>query len=155
MTEHKSITHISAEGLEKLKEELTYRVKTVRGEIAAKISDAKELGDLSENFEYHDAKEQQAQNEMRIVTLQHMISTASIVESKIGGTINLGSQFTVRAGGVERSFEMVGENEANPMAGKISDASPLGKAFIGKSVGDHVDVTVPSGVVTYEILRIA
>lgn len=155
MTEHKNITHVSAEGLEQLKEELVHRVKKLRGEIAAKISDAKELGDISENFEYHDAKEQQAQNEMRIVTLQHMIATASIVENKIGGSINLGSKFTVKAGGTERSFEMVGENEANPMAGKISNVSPLGKAFIGKSVGDKVEVTVPSGVVAYDILSIA
>lgn len=154
MTEHKSVTHISAEGLEKLKEELVHRIKTLRAEIASKISDAKELGDLSENFEYHDAKEQQAQNEMRIVNLQHMISTAQIVESKSGGSIGLGSKFKVKAGGMERAFEMVGENEADPMSGKISDASPLGKAFNGKGIGDKVDVTVPSGIVTYEILSI-
>lgn len=152
--DHKGVTYLSAEGLQQLKEELEYRVKTLRGTISQKISDAKELGDLSENFEYHDAKEQQGQNEMRIVTLQHMISTAQIVESKVGGTIALGSKFTVKTGSMEKSFELVGENEANPMAGKISNVSPLGAAFIGKGVGDKAEVTVPSGKMTYEITKI-
>lgn len=149
-----NVTYLSAEGLQQLKDELEYRIRTVRGEIAQKISDAKELGDLSENFEYHDAKEQQGQNEMRVVDLQHMISTAVIVESKVGGSIGLGSSFTVKVSGMEKRFEVVGENEANPMVGKISNVSPLGAAFIGKGVGDKVDVTVPSGVMTYEILAI-
>lgn len=149
-----NVTYISADGLEKLKEELVHRVRVLRGEISQKISDAKELGDISENFEYHDAKEQQGQNEMRIVDLQHMISTAVVVENKVGGTIGLGSTFTVNIGGAERVFVLVGENEANPLQGKISNVSPLGAAFIGKSIGDKVDVTVPSGVVTYEVMRI-
>lgn len=153
--DHKSVTHISAEGLEQLKEELQHRIKVLRPLIAQKIGDAKELGDISENFEYHDAKEQQGQNEMRIVTLMHMISTAQIVESKVGGAIGLGSKFTVKAGGTERQFELVGENEANPMQGKISNVSPLGAAFVGKGVGDKVDVTVPSGTITYEVIAIA
>lgn len=155
MVEHKGVTHLSAEGLQQLKDELIYRSKTLRQQISQKISDAKELGDLSENFEYHDAKEQQGQNEMRIATLQHMIATAQIVEAKVGGSINLGSRFTVKVGTLERNFELVGESEANPMEGKISNVSPLGAAFIGKHVGDTVDVTVPSGTVTYEVIKIA
>ncbi|MBI1908028.1 transcription elongation factor GreA [Candidatus Uhrbacteria bacterium] len=153
--DHKSVTHISAEGLQMLKDELAHRMKVLRPLIAQKIGDAKELGDISENFEYHDAKEQQGQNEMRIVTLQHMIATAQIVESKAGGTIGLGSKFTVKTGATERNFELVGENEANPMEGKISNVSPLGAAFVGKGVGDKVEVTVPSGTMTYEVVAIA
>lgn len=153
--DHKSITHISAEGLEGLKQELQHRIKVLRPQIAQKIGDAKELGDISENFEYHDAKEQQGQNEMRIVTIMHMISTAQIVENKVGGSIALGSKFTVKAGTAERQFELVGENEANPMQGKISNVSPLGSAFVGKGVGDKVDINVPSGTITYEVTAIA
>lgn len=147
-------TYVSAEGLEQLKEELLFRTKTHRQQIAQMISDAKELGDISENFEYHDAKEQQGFNEVRISQIQHMLSTAVIVDAKVGGTVGLGTKFTVKAGNVEKSFEVVGENESDPMAGKISHVSPLGKAFMGKSVGDKADVTVPSGVMTYEILKI-
>lgn len=149
-----NVTYISADGLEKLKEELQYRIKVLRPEISMKIGDAKELGDISENFEYHDAKEQQAQNEVRIINIQHMLSNAVIVETKVGGSINLGSTFTVKVGATERKFEVVGENEADPMSGKISNVSPLGAAFIGKGVGDTVKVEVPSGTVVYEILRI-
>lgn len=149
-----NVTYISAEALAELKVELEHRMKVQRHKIAQMISDAKELGDISENFEYHDAKEQQGMNEVRISQIQHMLSTAVVVDAKIGGTVGLGSKFTVKSGNMERSFEVVGENEANPLAGKISNVSPLGKAFIGKSVGDKADVTVPSGVMTYEILKI-
>lgn len=149
-----NVTYISAEGLQQLKDELEFRMKTHRQKIAQMISDAKELGDLSENFEYHDAKEQQGMNEVRIAQIQHMLSNAVIVDAKVGGTVGLGTRFTVKAGTLEKTFEVVGENEADPLAGKISNVSPLGKAFLGKSVGDKADVTVPSGVMTYEILKI-
>lgn len=149
-----NVTYISAKALEQLKEELEHRMKVQRHKIAQMISDAKELGDISENFEYHDAKEQQGFNEVRISQIQHMLSTAVVVDAKVGGTVGLGSKFTVKSGSTEKTFEVVGENEANPLAGKISNVSPLGKAFIGKSVGDKADVVVPSGVMTYEIMKI-
>lgn len=150
-----NVTYLTADGLLQLKDELANRMTILRPQITSKISDAKELGDISENFEYQDAKEQQAQNEMRIVTIQHMISTAVIVESKVGGSINLGSKFTVKAGASERQFELVGENEADPLQGRVSNVSPLGAAFVGKGVGDKVDVKVPSGTITYEVIAIA
>lgn len=149
-----NVTYISAEALADLKVELEHRMKVQRHKIAQMISDAKELGDISENFEYHDAKEQQGFNEVRISQIQHMLSTAVVVDAKVGGTVGLGSKFTVKSGGTEKSLEVVGENEANPLAGKISNVSPLGKAFIGKSVGDKADIVVPSGVMTYEIMKI-
>lgn len=151
---HEIVTYITREGLQQLKDELQHRIKVIRPQITIKIGDAKELGDISENFEYHDAKDQQGLNEMRIVDIQHMLASAVIVESKAGGTINLGSTFSVKTGGVEKRYEMVGENEANPMQGKISNVSPLGAAFIGKSVGDKVDVNVPSGIMEYEVTAI-
>ena len=121
--------------------------------IAARIT-AKELGDLSENFEYHVAKEDQAQNEERIIGLEDMIRNAKIVEKKSGGTIGLGSTFTVETAGIEKMFQMVGATEADPLSGKISNDSPIGVAFIGKGPGDKVEVTVPSGAVEYKILSV-
>src|SRR3989338_4584006 len=113
-------TYLSKEGLDALSAELQQRKVTTRYEIADRIASAKELGDLSENFEYHEAKEQQAQNEMRIMDLERMIKDAVMVEQQSGGnTISLGTTFTVSANGKERTFEIVGSNEADPMTGKI------------------------------------
>lgn len=148
------ITYISEEGLQNLKDELENRRKVIRVDIAARITAAKELGDLSENFEYHVAKEDQAQNEERIIGIEDMIRNAKIVEKKIGGTIGLGSTFTVKTGGIEKTFQMVGATEADPLSGKISNDSPIGVAFIGKEPGDKVEVTVPSGTVEYKILSV-
>ncbi len=150
-----NVCYISASGLVDMKAELIDRIKNIRPIIAGKIGDAKELGDISENFEYHDAKEQQAQNEMRIVDLTHMISTAVIVDNKVGGMVGLGSKFTVKAGAVEKTYQLVGESEANPMEAKISNVSPLGAAFMNKALGEKVSVTTPGGEVTYEIIAIA
>jgi transcription elongation factor GreA len=140
--------------LDQLKKELGERKIKTRKEIAARIEAAKELGDLSENFEYHEAKEQQGQNESRIIELEHMVRNAVIVSKKIGGTINLGSTFTVLYEGREKTFQLVGATEANPLEGKISNESPIGKAFIGKGEGEEVKVDVPSGVVEYKVVKI-
>jgi len=148
-------TYISATGLEKLKEEMETRRKITRKEIAERISDAKELGDLSENFEYHDAKEQQALNEGRILQLEAMIVDAAIVEQQSGGdVIELGSTFVVDLDGNQKKFELVGFAEADPISGKISNDSPLGKNFIGCKTGEVVKVTVPSGTKQYKIVEI-
>jgi transcription elongation factor GreA len=148
-------TYLSQEKLDEMKGELESRTKVTRKEIAERIAAAKELGDLSENFEYHEAKEQQAQNESRIVQLQDMIRDAVLVEEQTGGDrVGLGTRFIVRQGATEKTFEIVGANEANPMEGKISNESPIGHAFMGKRVGDQVSVEVPSGVVVYDIVRI-
>jgi len=149
-----SNTYISESGLADMKKELEYRIKELRPEIAQRISDAKEMGDLSENFAYHEARDQQGINETRIVNLQEYISTAVVVEEKKGGSIGLGSTFRVKTGGREITYEIVGENEASPMDAKISNVSPLGSAFLGKAVGDKVEAKVPSGVTVYEILEI-
>jgi len=147
-------TYLSAAALEDLKKELQNRIKVLRPEIAQKIGDAKEMGDLSENFAYHEAREQQAMNETRIIDIQDMLVNAVVVDEKKGGTIGVGSRFTAKSGSLEKVFEIVGESEANPMEGKISNVSPIGNAFLGHSVGDIVAVTVPSGKMEYEILSI-
>jgi len=148
-------TYVSADGLEKMKMELEDRRNKVRKEIAERIFAAKELGDLSENFEYHEAKETQALNESRIMDLESMIKDSMIVEQKSGGTtITLGNSFVAEVGGKKRDFEIVGSNEADPMAGKISNESPLGQAFLGHGVGDLVEIAVPSGAIVYKIVEI-
>lgn len=149
-------TYISAAGLQKLKEELETRKSTTRRDIAEKIGAAKELGDLSENFEYQEAKEEQGANEVRIAELEAMIKDAHIVEEQSGGdTITLGTTFEAEVGGTRKTFEIVGSNEANPISGKISNESPIGQAFIGRKVGEDVSVAVPSGTMVYKIVRIA
>jgi transcription elongation factor GreA len=148
-------TYISADGLQKLKDELQHRLKVVRPEISSRIADAREMGDLSENFAYHDARDQQGVNESRINELEAMLRTAVVVQGEDGASaIRLGSTFTVQTPMGERQFTLVGESEAEPMAGKISNASPLGAAFLGRAKGDVVEVTVPSGAVQYTVLAI-
>lgn len=146
--------YLSAVALEDLKKELQKRIKILRPEIAQKIGDAKEMGDLSENFAYHEAREQQAMNETRIININDMLVNAVVVDEKKGGSIGVGSKFKVKTDKFERVFEIVGESEANPMEGKISNASPIGNAFLGHAVGDKVEVSVPSGKIDYEILSI-
>jgi transcription elongation factor GreA len=148
-------TYLSATALAELKQELEQRIKVLRPDIAQKISDAKEMGDLSENFAYHEARDQQAANETRIIEIQDMLVNAVVIEEKKGGSIiGLGNKFQAKTGNDTRSFEIVGENEANPMEGKISNVSPLGSAFLGRSVGDVVQIEVPSGKIEYKILSI-
>lgn len=150
-----SVVYISATALEDIKKEIENRIKVQRPEIAAKIADAKEMGDLSENFAYHEARDQQGQNETRIIQIQQMLANAVVVEERAGGRIGLGSRFTVEIGGQEKQFEIVGPTDASPMEGKISNVSPLGSAFLGKSEGDSVAASVPSGTITYVVKKIS
>jgi transcription elongation factor GreA len=146
--------YLSSAALADLKTELQHRIKVLRPEIAQKISDAKEMGDLSENFAYHEAREQQAMNETRIINIQDILLNAVVIDEKKGGSIGIGSRFTAKTGSVTKDFEIVGENEANPMEGKISNVSPIGSAFLGHKIGDVVQITVPSGKIEYEIISI-
>jgi len=148
-------TYISAPGLEGLKEELIRRTKETRKQIAEKISAATELGDLSENFEYHEAKEQQGLNESRVAQLEAMISDCIIVKDSVGGdTIDFGTTFDVEINKIKKTFSMVGSSEADPIAGKISNESPIGLAFMGHKVNDVIELTIPSGTIIYKILSI-
>jgi len=148
-------TYVSAQGLQSLKDELEKRSRESRREIAEKINAAKELGDLSENFEYHEAKEQQGLNEARILQLEEMIRDAVIVEESLGNdVIDMGASFVVSAGAVKKEYSLVGSSEADPIVGKISNESPLGKAFLGRKAGDSVEIQTPSGAIVYKIERI-
>jgi transcription elongation factor GreA len=148
-------TYMSQEALDQMKAELEKRTKLTRKEISEQIGIAKDFGDLSENFEYHDAKEQQGLNEARIRELEVKIQDVVLVTSSTGGNeILLGVTFIVEVLEKKKTFSIVGSTEANPMDGMISNESPIGQAFLGKKVGDTVEVTVPSGVMTYLIISI-
>ena len=146
---------ISKEGYEKLKEEYELLTKTKRREIADRIQKAKDMGDLSENAEYSEAKDAQAMNEGRILELDSLLKNLTIVEGRANNEVFLGSVVTVQTEGKEKIFEIVSFNEVDPAAGKISNESPIGQAFIGKSKGDIVEVETPRGVINYKIIKIS
>ena len=149
------VRFITKEGLEKLRAELDGRKTRLRQEIAQAIKEAKEQGDLSENAEYAEAKSQQNENESRIGELEMIIKNSQVVErddSQKGAQMS--SIVKVKFNGSEMEFTIVGSNEADPANFKISNESPLGKAFMGHNAGDTVDVTTPKGVITYKIVDV-
>ncbi len=145
---------ITKEGYKKLKDELDFLSTTKRKEIAERIERAKELGDLSENAEYSEAKDAQALNEGRILELGAILKNVTIVDSISGkGKIDMGSKVKVLISGKEKDYEIVSFNEADPINGRISNESPLGMSFIGKKKGDEFEVETPKGLLKYKILN--
>lgn len=149
--------YVTKEGLEKLKTDLEYLKTTKRKEIANRIASAKELGDLSENAEYSEAKEEQSLVESKILELEEtMRHVIVIAKAKGSTTVVIGSHIVVQsAAGQDQTFDIVGSNEAEPAAGKISNESPLGKAFLGHKLNDIISVTVPKGTSEYTIKKIS
>ncbi len=146
--------YLSEEGLEKLKKELE-ELKTVkRKEIAARLEHAKTLGDLSENAEYQETKEEQALVESKIVELEDMVRDAVIIKGHRTDQVTIGSTVRVHSDRGEEVFTIVGSEEAKPAEGKISNESPLGKAFLGKKAGETVEVKTPAGVMGYRVVEI-
>lgn len=142
-------------GYEKAKEELALLRDVKRIEISEKIKAAKEMGDLSENAEYHSAKEEQAFIESRIKELDHLIKFASITDGPVdANTVEVGNTVVVKGKSGERSYTIVGFNEAEPAVGKISNESPLGRAIVGKRVGDVVTFESPVGINEIKIVSI-
>lgn len=147
---------ISQEGYDKMEKELEELLKIKRPEIARRIESAKELGDLSENAEYHDAKEAQAFNDGRIAELSSLLKNLEVVENGSSKeTVGMGSSVVAKIKSNEKKYTIVSFNEADPLSGRISNESPLGRAFLGKRKGDKVSVSTPGGEVEYEILDIA
>ncbi len=148
---------MSAKRLEELKNELFY-LQTVREkEVAEQIKEARSFGDLSENSEYDEAKTEQGKLYSKIAEYQDLIEHAEITEdSEDLGKVGIGSLVTVRdmSSGDEFSYRIVGSQEANPMAGRISDDSPFGRGLFGHGEGEVVDVEAPAGVLKYQILSI-
>ncbi|HET6388198.1 transcription elongation factor GreA [Hyphomicrobium sp.] len=149
---------ITLEGFKNLEAEL-HRLKAVeRPRIIAAISEARAHGDLSENAEYHAAKEQQGLNEARVAEIEDKINRAEIIDtSKLSGeTIKFGATVTLQDedSGEEVTYTIVGDTEADLRARKISISSPIARALIGKSKGESVDVTTPKGTRTLEVLKV-
>jgi len=146
---------ISKEGYEKLKKELELLTTTRRREIAERIQRAKDMGDLSENAEYSEAKDAQAFNEGRVAEVSALLKNLTVVD--IGGSkdrVGLGLDVVVEVNGEEKVYSIVSFNEADPLAGKISNESPLGRSLLDKRKGDQVRVVTPKGENTYKVKEI-
>lgn len=150
-------SYISKEGLEKLKIELEELVSTKRPLVIGRISLARDQGDLSENAEYHDAREEQGFLEGRIKEIEYLIKNAIVIKgNKNYDVVEIGA--TVEAtcdNGMKVKYTIVGHSEADPASGKISNESPLGQAFIGKSVGHEFELNIPAGKIKCKIDSIA
>ena len=149
---------LSAERLEALKEELNY-LKTVRErEVADQIKEARSFGDLSENSEHDEAKNEQGKLYSRIAEVENILANCVVIEEheQDPNTVRLGSRIKVLDLEFEEesSYEVVGSQEADPMGGRISEDSPFGKALLGKKVGEEVIVEAPAGIIKYKVLEI-
>lgn len=148
--------YLSAEGLEKFKVELDELTNVKRPEVAQRIHIAKEYGDVSENAEYEDAKNEQAFVEGRILALTSIIKNAVIIDEHHSRTIvQIGSTVTLQGEGGKERYTIVGAAEAAPDEGRISNESPVGRALLGKKKGEEVTVSVPAGDSTYTIVSIS
>ncbi|OGI28761.1 MAG: transcription elongation factor GreA [Candidatus Moranbacteria bacterium RIFOXYA12_FULL_44_15] len=146
---------VTEEGLRKIKEELEHRKTAVRQSIANAIKEAKEQGDLSENAEYSEAKRQQAENEARVAELEFLLKESTVVKrDESSQVVQMGSRVKVKFNGSEMEFQIVGSNEADPAEMKISNESPMGKAFMSRQKDDQVEVSTPGGKVKYAILDV-
>ena len=154
MADNKDL-YITKEGLKKLKDELAELNDVKRPEVAQRIQDAREMGDISENAAYDEAKREQAFVEGRIAELEDIIKSSKVAEANADGTVMVGSKVHVKIDGEEEEFHIVGAPEANPLERKISHESPLGASLIGKKVGDKIEVEAPIGTLTYTIKKIA
>ncbi|WP_251197544.1 transcription elongation factor GreA [Anaerotardibacter muris] len=137
---------LTQEGKAKLEEELHYLETEKRAEIGERIRVAREFGDISENSEYDDAKNEQAMMEGRIAEITRILGEATVVDTpKRSSKVNIGSKVTVDMSGTERVFTIVGAAESNSAEGKISNESPVGAALLGSKKGDKIDIQGPTG----------
>jgi len=150
---------MTAEGYARLDEELRYLKNTARPDVIKAIAEAREHGDLSENAEYHAARERQSFIEGRVAELEDKISRAQIIDpTKLSGdSVKFGATVTVvdEDTDEETTYQIVGETEADVKQGRIAITSPIARALVGKSVGDSVEVATPKGAKAYEILKVA
>ncbi|WP_317368050.1 transcription elongation factor GreA [uncultured Tyzzerella sp.] len=156
MNEGKKII-LTHEGLENLEQELQELKVVRRKDVAAKIKEARGQGDLSENAEYDAAKEEQAEIESRIITIENMLRNAEVIDSgNVTDTVSIGNKIKLFDSEFEEEIEytLVGSAEADPFNGKISNESPIGSTIIGHKVGDVVEVDTPDGIINFKILEI-
>lgn len=146
---------VTAAGFQKLKDELDYLQTTRRHEVAERLKEAISYGDLSENSEYQEAKEEQAFLEGKIIELEKTIKTVTIAKDDNRKTIiHLGTTCTVEANGEKKQIILVGATEAAPFENKFSNESPIGKAIFGAKKGDVVEVNAPKGIIKYTIVSL-
>ncbi len=148
--------YLSKEKHQQLQEEEQKLIAVTIPLIAKRIDDAKQMGDLSENAEYHTAREEMAWAQSRIKEIGYILQQAQIIDDGFlsHDIVQIGSKITVEAKGKKKEYTIVGAQEADPLAGKISNESPLGVAFLGKKTGDTVHVQVPAGNLEYTVLEI-
>ena len=155
--EHSNRTVVSAEGMRKLEEKLQYLTTTRRAEVAEQISIARGFGDLSENAEYDEAKNEQSRLEAEIAALENDIRTAIVIDGEVSTeTVNVGTTVKVLFvdDNEEDEFSIVGAREADPMNNRISNESPIGAALLGHKVGDVANVEAPEGAYPLKVLEI-
>lgn len=146
--------YITKDGLEKLRDELNELVEVKRPAVAQKIKEAREMGDISENSAYDEAKRDQAFIEGRISELEEIIKNSKVADTAAKGVVSVGSKVVVHIDGDEEEFHIVGAPEADPMQRKISHESPLGSSLMGKAVGEKIEVEAPIGTLTYTIIKV-
>jgi transcription elongation factor GreA len=149
-------TYLTQEGLAKLQAELKDLKKHQRPDMIGRLEAAKQLGDLSENAEYHEAKDTLAFIEGRIREVELLLRDVSMIadEKKTAGKVSIGSTINVEVRGTTKTYQIVGSSEAEPANGRISNESPLGSSFIGHKAGETVVVETPGGKVEYEIVDV-
>jgi transcription elongation factor GreA len=146
---------LTKEGLTELQDKL-HELKTVRRrEIAEAIHTAKEQGDLSENAEYASAKEEQNRIEQEISELESTLKTAQVITKVSSDKVSLGSTVMLDCGGKEKTYRIVGSNEADPLSGKISNESPFGQALLGRAIGEKVLIPAPGGTKECKVKKIS
>jgi transcription elongation factor GreA len=146
---------LTPEGLEKLNEELKQLVTVKRKEVIERIREAAAHGDLSENADYAQAREEQSFIEGRIIEIEDIIKNAEIITAgSHGNTVTIGTTVAIKASGQDKKYTIVGSNEANPKDGKISNESLVGKALLGRKVGEKFKIATPAGEMDYEIVAI-
>lgn len=149
----KKMFQITESGKKELEVELQ-ELKGRRGAIADKIAEARDYGDLSENAEYDSAREEQGLVESRIAEIEDVLLNAEIISATKSSSVKLGSKVELKMGAKTVSYHVVGPVEADPMAGKISNESPIGLALMGKKIGDIATITTPKGQIEYEVVKV-
>jgi transcription elongation factor GreA len=151
-----STTFLTKDGYKKLQEELEFLRIHKRAEIAERLHDAMDGGELIENAEYEAAKNEQAFTEGRIKELEILLATARVIEETVAAeTVQVGTTVTIQEEGMDpEKYTIVGAAEANPAAGRISNESPLGKSLLGKKTGDKVVVEAPAGTFTVSVIKV-
>jgi transcription elongation factor GreA len=151
------VSYLTPEGAAKLRAELEQLRGPQREDISRRLREAIEMGDLSENADYHTAKEDQGFLEGRIQELEYLLQNFVVIEQKVGvkSIVEVGVTVTIQEKGEEpETYQIVGGKESDPKKGRISNDSPIGSALIGKALGDTVDVQTPGGVIQFEIVKI-